>query len=124
MTPRKEKVIPTGRRLEENRWKTGYPLPRGNEAQCPRCSLIFANDYTCERHKFWPVGGQPLECVDPRDMGLVVRVKANREVWLSPEAAVQHERQAAVLEKARDARRAKTDPGDSVGGSETPGGAG
>lgn len=57
--------------------------PRGTEAQCPLCDRIFGGDSSCERHKPY-AKPKTAECKDPATLGMEIRARDGREVWVVP----------------------------------------
>lgn len=57
--------------------------PKGAEAQCPLCDRIFGSDSGCERHKPY-AKPRTDECKDPAELGMEVRLRGDREVWVRP----------------------------------------
>lgn len=55
----------------------------GSEAQCPLCDRIFGGDSSCERHKPYSKPKTP-GCKDPASMGMEMRLRGDREVWVVP----------------------------------------
>ncbi len=74
---------------------TKADLPKGREAQCPRCWKLFSSDTSCEMHKSYR---RPVTetCKDPAAIGFQAFERRGLVVWYpagtAPRSLPGHER--------------------------------